>query len=205
MRVLEAEIQRTGAAADDFPSLERILRGLRILILHAGGDSRRVPAYGPCGKIFSPVPGPSRAGEVISTLFDRLYPVFQDLPRGPQGRARCRRGRRCPVLFDAAAVRFDRPGIVALGAYATPEAASKHGVFCVAPDGQVRLFLQKPSLADQQRYGAINARGQAVLDIAVMSFDAAAAWPCSAPSTCSPTNPGRGFPPLWRTGARQRS
>ena len=43
------------------------------------------------------------------------------------------------------------------------------------PNGQVRLFLQKPSLADQQSYGAINADRQAILDIAVMSFDAAAA------------------------------
>ncbi|MGA2254590.1 MAG: L-fucokinase [Thermoguttaceae bacterium] len=178
MRVVEAEIQRTGAAANDFPSLQRILCGLRILILHAGGDSRRVPAYGPCGKIFSPVPRPSRGQPheaVISTLFDRLYPVFRDLPQGPQGAGQVIvTAGDALMLFDTAAVRFDRPGIVALGAYATPEAASKHGVFCVAPNGQVRLFLQKPLLADQQRYGAINADRQAVLDIAVMSFDAAA-------------------------------
>ena len=78
------------------------------------------------------------------------------------------------MLFDTAAVRFDLPGMVALGAHATPEAASKHGVFCVAAEDQVRLFLQKPSLVDQQRHGAIDARGRAILDIAVMSFDAEA-------------------------------
>src|SRR5208282_707288 len=96
MRVVQAEIERTGADAADMTSVERILSGLRILILHAGGDSRRVPAYGPCGKIFSPVPGPPSAapldapqGEarrgVIATLFDRVYPVFKDLPRGLDG------------------------------------------------------------------------------------------------------------------------
>ena len=179
MRVLEAEIRRTGATANDFPSVERILRGLRILILHAGGDSRRVPAYGPCGKIFSPVPGPApknASHDVISTLFDRLYPVFKDLPRGLPGAGQVVvTAGDALMLFDTAAVQFDRPGIVALGAYSTPEAASKHGVFCVGPDGQVRLFLQKPSLADQQRFGAIDAHGRAVLDIAVMSFDAASA------------------------------
>src|SRR5262245_24522176 len=37
------------------------LRGRRILIVHAGGDSRRLPAYSPCGKIFVPVPGESYA------------------------------------------------------------------------------------------------------------------------------------------------
>jgi len=187
MRVVEAEIRRSGVAATDFPSLERILRGLRILILHAGGDSRRVPAYGPCGKIFSPVPGPpcgesgdeapdALPSEVIATLFDRLYPLFRRLPQGRQGAGQVVvAAGDALMLFDTAAVRFDSPGIVALGANATPEAASKHGVFCVAPDGQVRLFLQKPSLADQQRYGALNKRGETVLDIGVMSFDAAAA------------------------------
>ncbi len=112
---------------------------------------------------------------MISTLFDRLYPVFLGLPRGPQeaGQVVVAAGDAL-MLFDTTAVRFDRPGIVALGAAATPEAASKHGVFCVAPDGQVRLFLQKPSPVDQQRYGAINDRGRAILDLAVMSFDAAA-------------------------------
>jgi fucokinase len=175
MQVLAAEIQRRGTTASDFASLQGILRGLRILILHAGGDSRRVPAYGPCGKIFSPVPGPCR-GEVVSTLFDRLYPVFQDLPHGPQGAGQIVvAAGDALMLFDTAAVGFDRPGIVALGASATPEAASKHGVFCVAADGQVRLFLQKPPLADQQRHGAIDVHGQAILDIGVMSFDAAAA------------------------------
>ena len=179
MRVWRPRSSEPEQTANDFPSLERILRGLRILILHAGGDSRRVPAYGPCGKIFSPVPRPPHDkshDEVISTLFDRLYPVFRDLPQGPQGAGQVIvTAGDALMLFDTAAVRFDRPGIVALGAYATPEAASKHGVFCVTPNGQVRLFLQKPSLADQQRYGAINADRQAILDIAVMSFDAAAA------------------------------
>ena len=57
MRVIEAEVRRTGRPADSWSAIEGMLCKLRVLILHAGGDSRRVPAYGPCGKIFSPVPG----------------------------------------------------------------------------------------------------------------------------------------------------
>ena len=195
MRVLENEIRRGGAPAGDLHSLERILRGLRILILHAGGDSRRVPAYGPCGKIFSPVPGRSH-GEAISTLFDCLYPVFQDLPSGCEGAGQIVvTAGDALMLFDPRAVRFDRPGIVALGAYATPEAASKHGVFCVAADDRVRLFLQKPSLADQARYGAIDAEGRAILDIAVMSFDAAAATAMFRAFDVQPGETGPRFSP----------
>jgi fucokinase len=172
MRVVENEIQRAGQRADDWPALEDLLRRLRILILHAGGDSRRVPAYGPCGKIFAPVPGES-CGGVISTLFDRLYPIFRDMPHGAAGAGQVivAAGDALP-LFDVSAVCFDRPGMTALGAYATPDAASKHGVFCVAKDGRTRLFLQKPSLAEQQRLGAIDSEGRSVLDIGVMSFNA---------------------------------
>jgi fucokinase len=199
MRVLAAETRRTGATASDYSAIQRILGGLRILILHAGGDSRRVPAYGPCGKIFSPVPVPSRSAsqrDVISTLFDRLYPVFRDLPQGPHEAGQVVVGAGdALMLLDTAAVRFDQPGIVALGAYAAPEAASKHGVFCVEPTGQVRLFLQKPSLAEQRRYGAVNARGQAILDIAVMSFDAAAATSLFRAFDVQPDEAGPRFSP----------
>src|SRR5947209_6475012 len=54
LEVLQHQIARGAAASSDW---EQWLRGLRVLIVHAGGDSRRLPAYGPCGKIFVPVPG----------------------------------------------------------------------------------------------------------------------------------------------------
>ncbi len=175
MRVIEAEVRRTGRPADGWAEIESLLRNLRVLILHAGGDSRRVPAYGPCGKIFSPVPGKSQGG-VISTLFDRLYPIIRDMPCGLAGAGQVIVGAGDALpLFDMSSVNFNRPGMVALGAFATPEMASKHGVFCVAPDGQARLFLQKPSPDEQRRLGAIDSSGRSVLDIGVMSFDAATA------------------------------
>ncbi len=172
MRVIEAEVRRTGRPADSWEAIESLFRNLRLLILHAGGDSRRVPAYGPCGKIFAPVPGESQ-GNVISTLFDRLYPIYRDMPCGPTGAGQVIVGAGDALpLFDVSEVRFDRPGMVALGAYATPEAASKHGVFCVGEDGRARVFLQKPSPDEQRLLGAIDAAGRSVLDMGVMSFDA---------------------------------
>ena len=198
MRVVAAEVARTGQAADDFPAVERLLKGLRILILHAGGDSRRVPAYGPCGKIFSPVPGPQPGAPtcrgVISTLFDRLYPIFRDMPGGPTGAGQVivAAGDALP-LFDVSAVSFDKPGMVALGAYATPEAASKHGVFCVGANGRARLFLQKPSQAEQERLGAVDERGRAVLDIGIMSFDAATTRTLMQTFDVIPNPPGPRF------------
>lgn len=56
--LLEVLRRETAGGRDipDFAAAETVLRGLRILIVHAGGDSRRLPAYSPCGKIFVPLP-----------------------------------------------------------------------------------------------------------------------------------------------------
>jgi fucokinase len=175
MRVVGREMARGPAAAPGWPAIEQVLRRLRILILHAGGDSRRVPAYGPCGKIFSPLPG-RPAGPVICTLFDRLFPLLRDLPPGPAGAGQIVvAAGDALVMLDPAAVRLDRPGITALAAYAAPEVAGKHGVFCTDSTGRVRRFLQKASPAEQARCGAVRPDGRALLDVAVMSFDARAA------------------------------
>jgi fucokinase len=175
MRVLEKECLASGKSLADWDQVEEIFRQLRILILHAGGDSRRVPAYGPCGKIFSPVPGPCRGG-LPSTLFDRLYPLFRSLPKSHPGDGQIVVAAGDAIMiFDAAEVLFDRPGMVALGVAASPEAAAKHGVFCVEPDGRLRMVLQKPSPAEQARLHATRSDGQSILDIGLMNFDAGAA------------------------------
>jgi hypothetical protein len=75
--VLQAE-QATGEA----DNWRNILARTRTLIVHAGGDSRRLPAYGPCGKIFVPVPLPSDNALPV-TLFDRQLPTYLALPPGP--------------------------------------------------------------------------------------------------------------------------
>lgn len=171
LRILEIERRRRGRPE----GVAAILRELRILIVHAGGDSRRLPAYGPCGKIFVPLPADFDAPLPV-TLFDRLAPDFLALPPGAAGRGQVIVAAGDALIrFDASQVSFSEAGLIALGCYATPEEASRHGVFCMGDGGAVSLYLQKPSVAEQQRLGAISEAGQAVLDVAVMSLDADAA------------------------------
>ena len=154
---------------------EAVLSRLRILIVHAGGDSRRLPAYSPCGKIFIPLPG-GRNPRVGTTLFDRLVPPFLELPAGAPGTGQVVVASGDALIrFDASAVGFQAPGITALGAPASPEEAARHGVFCPNADGTVRLYLQKPHPRVQKETGAIRSDGRALLDAGVMSFDGRAA------------------------------
>jgi fucokinase len=174
-QVLNFERPATPADFQDTAAITAILRDLRILIVHAGGDSRRLPAYGPCGKIFVPVPGESQTG-LAMTLFDRLAPVFLDLPEGLPGQGQIVVAAGDALIqFDASSVRFPDRGMTALACYAAPEEASRHGVFCLEAGHAITLYLQKPSLAEQQASGAINRFGKTALDVGIMSLDAAAA------------------------------
>ena len=149
-----------------------ILRELRILIVHAGGDSKRLPAYGPCGKIFVPIPGESD-GALGLTLFERQLPIYLGLPELPAGVGQVVITSGDVMLrFDPEEVRFAAEGVTGLGCYALPAQGSRQGVFCVGDGDAVRLYLQKPAVAEQKKRGAIDAYGQICLDIGVMNFDA---------------------------------
>jgi fucokinase len=178
-------LARESPPGADWPAIEAVLRKLRVLILHAGGDSRRLPAYGPCGKIFVPVPGADGSNAPpAATVFDHLIRNFAPLPAPPPdcGQVVVAAGDAL-IQFDPSVVNLVPGSLTALGCYATAEESSKHGVFC-GPGSQaagsgslphampVRLFLQKPSPTRQAEAGALNAEGRSILDVAVMSFGA---------------------------------
>ena len=148
LKVLERELGPELPKRTDPTVWTTALSRLRILIVHAGGDSKRLPAYGPCGKILIPIPGESDRA-LGMTIFDRLIPVYLGLPGTAPGRGQVVVTTGDVLLtFDPAAVRFADEGITGLGCYAAPELAANHGVFCPDGDGLVRLFLQKPSPAN---------------------------------------------------------
>ncbi len=174
MEVLNRQLE-CNTIAEGPETWEEILSGLRILIVHAGGDSRRLPAYGPCGKIFIPVPSESDTAIPLS-LFDRQLPIYLSLPEPVAGTGQVVITSGDVLLrFEPTEVRFAAEGLTGLACYAMPEQASRHGVFCRGREDKVRLYLQKPSVAKQEENGAIDTYGQSCLDIGVMNFDATTA------------------------------
>ena len=168
---LELAARKSKGARLDPAAWAEVFDKLRVLIVHAGGDSRRLPPYGPCGKIFVPVPG-DPVSALGATLFDRLVPTCArlSLPSSAGGQVVIASG---DVLldFDAAGVAFSSRGITGVGALVAPEVAQNHGVFCQGEGGVVRRFLQKPSVDKQTEKGATDPCGRSILDIGILNLD----------------------------------
>ena len=79
------------------------------------------------------------------------------------------------MQFNPSEVILNAEGLTGLGCLATPEQASKHGVYVRGDTVAVKRILQKPSVESQQKAGAIDSYGQSVLDIGVINFDASIA------------------------------
>jgi len=182
----------------DFEEASSMLRRLRILIVHAGGDSRRLPVYSHCGKIFVPVPA-SSTSKIPVTLFDLLIPVFLAFPNGQHGAGQIVVASGDALLqFEVSDLDLGSPGMTLLGSFTSPEEAARHGVFC-GNEGSLRLYLQKPSVHAQINAGAVNEAGQSILDLGVMSMDAGTA--IKLMRAFFELTPAAGAPSLrWRAG-----
>ena len=131
------------------------LRESRKLIIHGGGQSRRLPAYAPVGKIEIPIPVFRWAtGQRLNqSLLDFQVPFYRDVfrhaPEGSRVMVTCG-----DVLLrrDQKKLHIPEADIVCFGLWEAPEEAQHHGVFFCpknAPDN-LAFFLHKPTV-DQLR------------------------------------------------------
>ena len=175
LEVINRELRGGRKRRNSPKAWEDALRCVRVLIIHAGGDARRLPVYSPFGKVFIPVPGESDSA-VCPTLLDRQLPRYLSLPAPADGSGQVVVASGDVFLdFDSSYLHFDQPGITAVGCWADPRLAAGHGVFCSGADRKVRRFLQKPTVEDQKKHSAVDRQGRSVLDIGIMSMDPAAA------------------------------
>ncbi len=170
--------------------LEDAFAHQRILILHSGGDSRRLPAFCARGKLFVPTPCVTRRG-TPADLFDLVLEDMLSLSWPSQGRVIVAAG---DLLLNASrhSPRLDAPGVVGLACPGDQARASRHGVYVAAAkkDGPVRVtdFLQKPDAATLLARGGIDAAGECAIDTGVLSLDpaAAACWLAASGVSCGP-------------------
>lgn len=148
-------------------ALLRAFERRRILIIHSGGDSRRLPAYAAEGKVFVPMPRTLDSGHP-ATLFDL---ILEDLtPLVHKGRVLIATG---DVLLGIGTHRPDvtGAGMVGIAFPGSASVGSRHGVYVCNGLGRVFDFLQKPDLAEAKRRRALNRKGQLLIDTGVLSLD----------------------------------
>lgn len=142
----------------------------RILILHSGGDSRRLPAYAAHGKLFLPLPRGDEYGRGVS-LFDLLLRDLSSLTLGAGGRVVVAAG---DVYLSLGSQPLELTGgdVVGVALRGSPAAGTRHGVYVAGAEGSVAGFLQKPSVEDAERAGAVGPDGTLLLDSGVVSLSA---------------------------------
>lgn len=144
--------------------------GLRILVIHSGGDSKRVPQYSALGKLFSPVPRELPDGRT-STLFDELLIGMASVP------TRIREGMLLLsgdvlLLFNPLQINYSGSGAAAISFKEDVATGKNHGVFLRGEDGNVRKFLHKQTEEQLHCQGAVNERGKVDIDTGALLFSA---------------------------------
>lgn len=150
-------------------SVEGCFDGRKILVIHSGGDSKRVPQYSVCGKLFSPVPRQLPGGRP-STLFDEFMIVMSAVA------GRIREGMLVLsgdvlLLFNPLQLDFQFKGAAAISIKEPVTTGREHGVFLRGGDGMVERFLHKQSEQELSRLGAVSAQGNVDLDTGAVLFD----------------------------------
>jgi galactokinase/mevalonate kinase-like predicted kinase len=136
---------------DGEPHFDTWLQKEKRVIIHAGGQSRRLPAYAPIGKSLLPMPvfRWSRGQQLNQRLIHLQVPLFdQILDRAPEklntliasGDTLIFSGKNLPEIPEA--------DVVCFGMWLEPEKAANHGVFFASQEspGDLQFMLQKPSI-----------------------------------------------------------
>lgn len=136
--------------------------GKRVLVIHSGGDSKRVPQYSACGKLFSPVPR-LLPDQRRSTLFDEFMIGMSTVAsRISEGMLIC--SGDVLLLFNALQIDFYGAGAAALSIKENVETGKNHGVYLSDEKGNVGQFLHKQTVETLTEMGAVDGRGNVNID-----------------------------------------
>ncbi len=149
--------------------LKNIFENLRVLVIHSGGDSKRVPQYSAVGKLFSPVPRELPDGRG-STLFDELIIALSAMPSRIKDGMLILSGDVL-LLFNPLQMDIAGNGAVAISFKELAEVGKEHGVFLDDGRGYVKKFLHKLSVERLKSAGAVNEHGMVDLDTGAILFN----------------------------------
>lgn len=121
------------------------------IIIHAGGQSRRLPAYAPEGKIFTPVPvfRWKRGQKLSQNLLSLQLPLFEKImDAAPDSLTTLIASGDVYIRTEKPLQNIPQADVVCYGQWVDASLATHHGVFVSHRETPERLefMLQKPSL-----------------------------------------------------------
>lgn len=154
----------TQTAGDGLPSL---FEGRRVVVVHSGGESRRLPAFAGLGKVLMPIGIDGAAGGPRTMLETILASLVH--PAGPED------GQLLVTAGDAftglRGVDLARPGVTGVSQVAPISRGSRHGVYVADRHGRVLDMLQKPTALEAREAGAMRRGDTVLVDTGILSFD----------------------------------
>lgn len=152
-----------------------------ILLLHAGGDSKRVPWANPMGKVFLPLPylAADNPDGPVPLLFDHILAISSSARQAfkNEGGIFIMTGDVLPC-FDASTISLPDDSCCMITVPITLDIASNHGVVVASKNGimnenyslcLVENLLQKPTMKQLLESEAIQPDGRALLDTGIIA------------------------------------
>jgi len=126
------------------------------ILLHAGGQSRRLPAYAACGKVLTPIPifRWARGQRIGQTLLDLQMPLYEKIMhKAPQGMHTLIASGDVYLRCTEELQDIPEADVVCYGLWGDPVTTSHHGVFLMNRENPTVLdfMLQKPDTATQAK------------------------------------------------------
>ena len=123
------------------------------ILLHAGGQSRRLPAYAPSGKILTPIPvfRWGRGQKLTQNLLPLQLPLYEKImEKAPENLHTLVASGDVYIRATQPLQEIPEADVVCYGLWVDPQLAKNHGVFVSSrktPD-QLDFMLQKPSVEE---------------------------------------------------------
>ncbi|XP_029106591.1 fucose-1-phosphate guanylyltransferase [Scleropages formosus] len=139
------------------------LSGFRIILIHAGGLSQRLPNASALGKIFLALP----LGDPVFQMLELKLAIYVDFPlyMKPGIVVTCADDIELYSISETENIAFDRSGFTALAHPSSLSIGSTHGVFVLEPEKKSKIcqmeyrscyrFLHKPSIDEMHSSGAV--------------------------------------------------
>lgn len=120
------------------------------IIIHAGGQSRRLPSYASCGKILSPIPvfRYERGQKLNQHLLDLQLPLYEKMmAQAPTSIHTLIASGDTFIRANGNIEKLPEADVVCYGLWVEPELAMNHGVYVCNREHphQLQYMLQKPS------------------------------------------------------------